>query len=169
MCGRFTLTDPRQHIPSLFDLPAPEMSPRYNVAPTQPVAALREAPGGAREVALLRWGLVPSWAKDLSVGSRMINARAETLVERAAFREALRRRRCLVAADGFYEWRDKQPHHFHFKDGKPFAFAGLWERWTGSDGAPVETCTIISAPAQGVMTQYHHRMAVSLPKDLFAD
>ena len=160
MCGRFTLRAPASVVAehfALFELPP--FTPRFNIAPTQPVPVIRLAPGtvpvfapaktglspsGAsdstprRELVFLRWGLIPSWAKDPSIGNRMINARAETVAEKPAFRTALRRRRCLLAADGFYEWqaagRRKQPYFIRLRDDRPFAFAGLWEMWEGEAG-----------------------------------
>lgn len=167
MCGRYTL---RTHLNQLLQLYAAksqvEWKPRYNIAPTQQVAAVRSLPDStSRELVLLRWGLVPAWADDLKIGSRMINARAETLAEKPSFKTALRRRRCLVLADGFYEWRtegqSKQPFCIRMKDARPFAFAGLWERWTKS-GSPIETCTIITTNANTLMSELHDRMPVIL-------
>src|SRR5574342_373817 len=134
MCGRFTLFADPSDLQELFNLNAPPpaaLAPRYNVAPTQPVAVV--ANGETRVLELFRWGLIPSWAKDPAIGNRMINARAETLAEKPSFRTAYKRRRCLILADGFYEWQTvpgakaKQPMFIHLKDRKPFAFAGLWE------------------------------------------
>lgn len=167
MCGRYTL---RTHLNQLLQLYAAqsqiEWEPRYNIAPTQQVAAVRSIPDStSRELVLLRWGLVPAWADDLKIGNHMINARAETLAEKPSFKTALRRRRCLVLADGFYEWRQegkvKQPLFIRMKDAKPFAFAGLWERWTKS-GSPIETCTIITTNANTLMSELHDRMPVIL-------
>jgi putative SOS response-associated peptidase YedK len=147
---------------------APE--PRYNIAPTQSVAAVR-APSGIdkREFAFLRWGLVPSWADDPAIGNRLINARSDSVATKPSFRSAFKHRRCLVLADGFYEWQKlgskKQPHYFSLRDGKPFAFAGLWERWEKS-GTPVESCTILTTEANDVLRPVHERMPVILePKD----
>ncbi len=167
MCGRYTL---RTHLNQLLQLYAAqsqvEWEPRYNIAPTQQVAAVRSIPDStSRELVLLRWGLVPAWADDLKIGNRMINARAETLAEKPSFKTALRRRRCLVLADGFYEWRQegqsKQPLFIRMKDAKPFAFAGLWERWTKS-GTPIDTCTIITTSANTLMSKLHDRMPAIL-------
>jgi putative SOS response-associated peptidase YedK len=169
MCGRFTLIlDPaalREDLdlgPAPFDLP-----PRYNVAPTQPVAVVRD--GESRAVELYRWGLIPSWAKDPSIGSRMINARAETILEKPTFKAAFGRRRCLILADGFYEWDKlggkagrRQPYYFKLTDGKPFAFAGLWDLWTPPDGSELPTCTIITCAANERVGQIHERMPVML-------
>ena len=172
-------------------------APRYNIAPTQDVAVVRAAPGndvraaapgndvraaasgndvrataggGARELVMLRWGLVPFWAKDAAMGGRLINARAETVAEKPAFRAAFRKRRCLVAADGFYEWQaaprgPKQP--FHVTTDRPFAFAGLWERWTPPQGDALETCTIITTAASAAVRPVHDRMPVMLAPEAF--
>jgi putative SOS response-associated peptidase YedK len=145
----------------------PSLKPRFNVAPSQPVAAVRtSSPGGARELAFLRWGLIPSWAKDPSIGSRMINARAETVHEKPAFRNAFRRKRCLVPANGFYEWqrqeRRKQPFYVRMRDERIFAFAGLWDRWEGEDGSVAETCAILTTAANAALVPVHDRMPVIL-------
>jgi len=180
MCGRFTLTDPDADLAVQFNLPAiPDLQPRYNIAPTQPVAAVRvgregetSAAGAAavREMVLLRWGLIPFWAKDPGIGARMINARAETVAEKPAFRAAFRRRRCLVVADGFYEWQKqngwKQPFYIRLQGGKPFAFAGLWEFWKGDDDTAIESCTLLTTQPNEVLRPLHNRMPVILhPKD----
>lgn len=172
MCGRFTLHASPSLMAQLFDLPEePYLAPRYNIAPTQPVAIVRtQGQDDAREWALVHWGLIPSWSKDPSSGARMINARAETVAERPAFRAAFRRRRCLVPADGFYEWRSmgksKQPYYITLQDQKPFAFAGLWESWTGPDGSALDSCTIITTEANELMSELHNRMPVILdPED----
>jgi len=167
MCGRFTLTAPadvlQQFFP-LFDLP--DVQPRYNIAPTQMVIALRHPPQAARpEFVRLRWGLVPPWADDMKIGYRMINARSETAADKPAFRSAFRQRRCLVLADGFYEWQKsdgrKQPYYIHRADGKPFAFAGLWERWDKGE-QPLQSCTILTTDANELMRSLHDRMPVIL-------
>jgi putative SOS response-associated peptidase YedK len=182
MCGRFTLTDPDQELAVQFDLPEiPDMQPRYNIAPTQPVAAVRAVPKSeAREMVLLHWGLIPFWAKDPKIGARMINARSETVAEKPAFRAAFRRRRCLVVADGFYEWqkleRGKQPFYIRQRDGQPFAFAGLWEHWqeaedTSSSRAPgerlvIQSCTLLTTAPNDFVRPLHNRMPVILhPSD----
>jgi putative SOS response-associated peptidase YedK len=146
----------------------PDLEPRYNIAPTQDVAVVRQE-GSTRALALLRWGLVPSWSKDPTIGARMINARAETAAEKPAFRAAFKQRRCLVLADGFYEWqssgqgRQKQPFYIHMKDGKPFALAGLWERWQGDEGgSTLETCTILTTEPNELVRPIHNRMPVIL-------
>jgi putative SOS response-associated peptidase YedK len=182
MCGRFTLTDPDQELAVQFNLPEiPEMQPRYNIAPTQPVAAVRAVPESEeRELVLLRWGLIPFWAKDPKIGARMINARSETVAEKPSFRAAFRRRRCLVLADGFYEWqkleRGKQPFYIRQRDGRPFAFAGLWEHWQEPDDTSgsspsgqrlvIQSCTLLTTAPNDLMRPLHNRMPVILhPSD----
>jgi putative SOS response-associated peptidase YedK len=168
MCGRFTLATPGQTIAEAFELSAaPELRPRYNIAPTQPVAAIRAAGAAGRELVMLRWGLIPSWAKDAAIGDRMINARGETVAEKPSFRAPLRSRRCLVLADGFFEWKRegerKQPYHIRMRDRRPFAFAGLWDRWAPPGGEPVESCTIVTTEPNELMAAIHDRMPVILP------
>ena len=169
MCGRFSLGVPTEALQEQFQLfGGPVVVPRYNIAPTQPVAAVRMAAGGERELVMLRWGLIPSWAKDMAMGARMINARAETVAEKPSFRSALKSRRCLIAADGFYEWRKeengKQPYFIRLRGGVPFAFAGLWETWKGPEG-PIESCPVITTEANEMMRELHHRMPVILPPE----
>ena len=166
MCGRFTLKTPPSALAKFFGLPeTPDLAPRFNVAPTQPVATVLVLTGD-RQFRMMRWGLVPSWAKDLSIGNRMINARAETIVEKPSFRTALRERRCIVMADGFYEWEHKaqprRPFHIVNKDGTPLGFAGLWERWKPPEGDPIESCTIITTTANELVGKLHDRMPVIL-------
>lgn len=177
MCGRYGVYHSGAELaeaflaaqPGLF-AEAPELEPRYNCAPTQtlPVIHLQD---GSRMLERMRWGLVPGWAKDLSVGAKMINARAETLAEKPAFRSALRRRRCLVPASGFYEWLKladgKQPMHIRRRDGAPLAFAGLWEEWRGPEGT-LRTYTIITTAANQVMEPIHHRMPAILTPEAAA-
>ena len=145
------------------------LAPRYNIAPTQEIAAVRLEDDGKRHLRQLRWGLVPSWAKDLSIGARMINARAETLAEKPSFRSAFKAQRCLILADGFYEWRaegkgPKQPYRITLADGGAFAFAGLWERWREKESEQtVESCTIVTTVANDALKDIHHRMPVILP------
>ena len=173
MCGRFTLTSPDQDLAVQFNLPAiPSLEPRYNIAPTQLVAAVRETRDGAgRELAMLRWGLIPFWAKDPAIGSRMINARSETAAEKPAFRAAFRRRRCLVLADGFYEWQkqngSKQPYYIRLREGKTFAIAGLWEHWEGPDGDIIQSCTLLTTPPNELLRPLHDRMPVILHPDRY--
>jgi putative SOS response-associated peptidase YedK len=171
MCGRFTLTAPAKVIGELFPLfDLAEERPRYNIAPTQGVLAVRAGEDGKPELARLRWGLVPSWAADPSIGNRLLNARADTAAVKPAFRAAFRQRRCLVLADGFYEWQKlvgrKQPHYFRLRDGSPFAFAGLWERWDKSE-SPLESCTILTTEANELLRKVHDRMPVILPRAAF--
>jgi len=169
MCGRFTLRTKANKL--LLELGVEDSgldwNPRYNIAPTQSVLAVRQKPDGEdREAVKLRWGLVPSWSKDLAVGARMINARAETIAAKPSFRTAFKKHRCVVIADGFYEWRkvgkSKQPYYIQLADKMPFAFAGLWEKWKGSGDEPVETCTVITTEPNSLMAEIHDRMPVIL-------
>jgi putative SOS response-associated peptidase YedK len=174
MCGRFTLHASPEQIAAQFDVPPPEqMADRYNIAPTQPVGIVRlDRSGTEREWALVHWGLIPSWSKDPSMGARMINARGETIVEKPAFRAALKRRRCLVPADGFYEWKrtgsSKQPYYIRLNDHKLFAFAGLWEIWSAPDGSEIESCTVITTEPNELMGSLHDRMPVILAAEDYA-
>lgn len=173
MCGRFTLRTPVEEIAEIFgveDVGGLDLPPRYNIAPTQPVAVVRRSgEDGRRKLALLRWGLLPGWVKDPADWPTLINARAETLHRRPAFEDALRFRRCLVPADGFFEWKreggGKQPYYVRAADGAPLAFAGLWERWTGEDGEPVESCTIVTTGANELVRPLHDRMPLILGPD----
>jgi putative SOS response-associated peptidase YedK len=174
MCGRFTLRAPASVVAAQFGLfETPPLTPRFNIAPTQPVAVVRLAPEAAepeRELAWLRWGLIPGWAKDPAMGSRLINARAETVAQKPAYRAAFRSRRCLVVADGFYEWQRtdgrKQPYFIRLRDDRPFAFAGLWESWQDPDGSPIESCAILTTEPNELLEPIHNRMPVILaPKD----
>ncbi len=170
MCGRFTLSQSAEAIASVFQLnQVPTLEPRYNIAPTQPVATVLQS-ANERQFQLLRWGLIPAWAKDATMGSKLINARAETVAEKPSFRSAFRHRRCLVIADGFYEWRredgKKQPFYFRMQDRQPFAFAGLWEHWQDPKGEAIDSCTILTTEANELLQQIHERMPVILnPKD----
>ena len=165
MCGRYTMSIPAETLARHFGLDAvPDVAPRFNIAPTQAAAVVRLST--AREVPVLdflRWGLVPAWAKDASGAGRLINARAETAADKPSFRSAFRHRRCLVPADGFYEWRTeggaKQPYRITRPDGAPIAFAGLWERW-GKGDEPLETFTILTTAANAVLQPLHDRMPV---------
>ena len=189
MCGRFVSSTPPDQLAQYFDVDEMpeqllERGPNYNTAPTTEVFVVHDD-GSTRRLDAFRWGLVPFWAKDISVGSRMINARAETVGEKPAYRKALERRRCIVPADGFYEWKKepgskkKQPYFIHRPDGEPFAFAGLWEVWkgpkdrdrSGDEGSgelpppePLRTCTIITTSANEKMSELHDRMPVILPR-----
>jgi len=170
MCGRFAFYSPHEAIRDVFGvtLPAP-VEARFNIAPSQFVVALR-AGVGELEPAVLKWGLVPSWAKDPKIGNRMINARIETAHEKPSFRAAFKRRRCVILADGFYEWRRerdrKTPYFIAMQDRQPFAMAGLWEHWQGGDGTKLQTCTIITTAANAIMQPLHDRMPVILQPDI---
>ena len=171
MCGRFAFYSPAEATAALFgaDGSVPEEA-RYNIAPTQYVAAIRNAKDSTRELTLLRWGLIPFWAKDPAIGNRMINARAETVAEKPAFRAAYRHRRCIVLADGFYEWHRegsvKTPYYISSADGQPFAFAALWENWTSKEtGESIQSTTLITTEADDFMASLHHRMPVVLNPD----
>ena len=174
MCGRFTLFEPDTILSREFGVSVfPSLSPRYNIAPSQPVATVRAAPAGSgRELALLRWGLIPSWSKDPAIGNRLINARAETAREKPSFRNAFRRHRCLIPANGFYEWqrreRGKQPYFVRMRDERVFAFAGLWDRWESPDEGVIETCAILTTSANAVLAPIHDRMPVILPRTEYA-
>ena len=168
MCGRFAFYSPSEAAAALFGVSVSvEVQPRYNIAPTQFIAAIRDDENSERELVMLRWGLVPFWAKDPSIGNQMINARAETVAEKPAYRAAYRHRRCIVLADGFYEWRRevdvKTPHFISLASGEPFALAGLWENWTDKkSGESLQTTTLITTAANDFMTPLHHRMPVIL-------
>ena len=168
MCGRYLLTSPVDLLRQLFRfMERPNLGPRYNIAPTQEVPIVRLArEGERRELIMMRWGLVPYWAEDVKIGNRLINARAETIERTPAFREAYQRRRCLVPADGFYEWRkagrQRQPLLIRRQDQAPFAFAGLWERWLQPDGQILRSCTIVTCPANALVAEVHDRMPVIL-------
>jgi putative SOS response-associated peptidase YedK len=174
MCGRFTLRTPARDLVEIFELlREPELSPRYNIAPTQNVAVIRQD-GKSRELSLMRWGLVPSWSKDPKAGPPLINARAETVATKPSFRTAFKRRRCLIPADGFYEWqkqvdsKTKIPHYIRMAKDRPFAFAGLWDHWRHGEGEPLESCTIVTTEANELMRPLHDRMPVILPEENYA-
>jgi putative SOS response-associated peptidase YedK len=168
MCGRFTLEKSIGDLATLFQVePLPVAAERYNIAPTQPIVVVRVSPDRQeREVTHVRWGLIPGWAKDPAALPLLINARAETAAVKPAFRGALRYRRCLVPADGFFEWqrigREKRPFHMRRSDGAPFALAGLWERWTAPDGSELDTCALLTTEANDLMRPIHDRMPVIL-------
>lgn len=170
MCGRFTSSQRREAAAERFHVVVPESyGERYNLAPTQRALIVREQ-GGEREAVLARWGLLPHWAKDERISYKLINARAETLAEKPASRSLLGKHRCLVVADGFYEWTvgmdgKKQPIHFRLADGDVFAFAGLWTCKTGDEGEPVESCTIVTTRPNELVVPVHDRMPVILPGD----
>jgi putative SOS response-associated peptidase YedK len=168
MCGRFALKAPPRSIQEHFHLPEKvNLSPRYNIAPSQAVAVIRHLPGkNYRQLDMLHWGLIPGWAKDMKIGYKMINARGETLAQKPSFRTAYKKRRCLIAADGFYEWqhagRTKQPFYIQLHGAILFGFAGLWESWQSPDGSEVESCTIITTSANELVGKIHDRMPVIL-------
>ena len=174
MCGRFTLFEPDKVLAKEFGVSDfTKRSPRYNIAPSQPIVAVRAVPAGTgREFALLRWGLIPSWSKDPAIGNRLINARAETVWEKPSFRTPFRRHRCLIPTNGFYEWqrqeRGKRPFFVHMRDKRLFAFAGLWDRWESPDKGVIETCTILTTAANAVLAPIHDRMPMILPPGEYA-
>jgi putative SOS response-associated peptidase YedK len=175
MCGRLTLTTPAQVVAEHFDVAeVPLLAPRYNIAPSQTVAVVRQRRSVPERTLEMRiWGLVPAWAREPSIGARLINARAESVAQKRAYRDAFRRRRCLVVADGFYEWQPrgrnpKQPYHVTPQGSDLFAIAGLYERWTGSEGSPLDTCTLITTEANERMRPVHGRMPVLLARDAWS-
>lgn len=175
MCGRFTLRAPTSVVAQQFALfEISPLVPRFNIAPAQMVAVVRQAGAAAsgRELVWMRWGLVPAWAKNPSIGNRMINARAETVAEKPAYRGPLRQRRCLVPADGFYEWqregRAKQPYFFRLPGDALFALAGLWEVWLGPQEQHLESCVILTTEANDLVWPIHDRMPVILPPESYA-
>jgi putative SOS response-associated peptidase YedK len=172
MCGRYRLSRRKQLIAEYFDtVDEIDWEPRYNIAPSQNVGIIRQdRTQPVRKFSLVRWGLIPYWAKDSSIGQKMINARSETVLDKPAFREAFQIRRCLVPADGFYEWkrngRSKQPIHIGMKDDSLFAFAGIWDRWKDASGNAVETCSILTTTPNSLLAEVHDRMPVILePED----
>ncbi|MGE3148573.1 MAG: SOS response-associated peptidase [Pseudorhodoplanes sp.] len=172
MCGRFVIKSPPDILRRMLDYREhPNFPPRYNIAPTQPVPIVRLEQGG-RTLQLVRWGLLPAWVKDPKAFSLVINARAESVNEKPAFRLAMQRRRCLIPADGFYEWKGegaaKRAYYAHAADGQPFAFAGLWECWTGPNGEEMESAAIVTTTANRVLGAIHHRMPVILPAEAYA-
>lgn len=171
MCGRFTLRSKASDVAKAFSLlDVPELPLRYNIAPTQAVPIVRLGDDGNRSLALAHWGLIPSWVDDPAIGNRMINARADTVATKPSFRTAFKKRRCLLVADGFYEWQKtdgkKQPYYIRLKDGAPFGFAGLWERWE-RDGKAIESCAIITTDANELMEPIHNRMPVIISPDAY--
>jgi putative SOS response-associated peptidase YedK len=174
MCGRYRLPRRKQLVDEYFGSTSgeKEWNPRYNVAPTQTVPVIRQNPKEpVRELSLMRWGLVPSWAKDSSVAAMMINARSETASTKPAFRDALKSRRCLIPADAFYEWQKtgkaKQPYCFEVDEGELFAFAGIWDRWKDPSGNALETCSILTTSPNAVTSPVHDRMPVILDPDSY--
>jgi putative SOS response-associated peptidase YedK len=177
MCGRFTLSLNAEDLQAAFpeiELP-PQYAPRYNIAPSQPVAAIALNALGKPVLQHFLWGLVPVWAKDVSIANKLINARAETLAEKPSFRTAFKKRRCLVLADGFYEWqslpnsKSKTPMYIQMQDGSPFTIAGLWESWKSPEGDQLQTCTLITTTPNSLMAEIHNRMPVIIPAERRAD
>ena len=171
MCGRYTVIANPEVLRALFGYDEqPNFPPRYNVAPTQPIAIVRLV-DGKRHFALVRWGLLPSWVKDPKTFTLLINARGETVCDKPAYRAAMKRRRCLIPADGFYEWQKagdrKRPFYVHAKSGAPLAFAGLWETWMGPNGEELETAAIVTTAANGTLKPIHERMPVIVPREAF--
>jgi putative SOS response-associated peptidase YedK len=171
MCGRYTITTPPDALRRLFLYSEqPNFPPRYNVAPTQPIPIVRMSEG-RRQFVLVRWGLLPGWAKDPRGFTLLINARAESVNDKPAFRNAMKYRRCLVPADGFYEWKQegkhKRPYFVRRRDRAPFAFAGLWENWMGPNGEEIESAAIVTTQASASIAHVHHRMPVMLAPDRF--
>jgi len=171
MCGRYAVTSAPEAIRTLFGYAEqPNFPPRYNIAPTQPIAIVRLV-DGRRQFALVRWGLLPSWVKDPRSFSLLVNARGESLADKPAFKAAMKYRRCLVPADGFYEWKAtgtrKQPYYVHAKSGQPLAFAGLWETWTGPNGEEMETAAIVTTRVNRALADIHDRMPVVVSPDAF--
>lgn len=168
MCGRYRLSRRKELLAQHFraDFTGVDWEPHYNIAPTQMVPVVRQSHQGLLRASLMRWGLIPSWAAGPAIGARTINARSETVASRASFRESLQTRRCLVPADGFYEWqrraRGKQPFCFEVGEGEIFAFAGLWDRWRGPDGQAIESCTILTTTPNDLLADVHDRMPVIL-------
>ena len=171
MCGRYTLHHKPAEIEERFevDFDNSDFTPRYNIAPSQMIATIRQT--DTREVALCKWGLIPFWAKDPAIGNKMINAKAETLAEKPSFKNALAKRRCLIPADGFYEWKKQgktpsKPIYIRRRDNGLFAFAGLWETWKTPEGDKLQSCTIVTTEPNELIAKFHHRMAVILrPED----
>ena len=170
MCGRFILTSPGRVLAAQFELQhEPELTPRYNIAPTQMVPVVRfDQETTVKQFEMLKWGLVPFWAKDASIGPRLINARCETLGQKPAYRAAFKSRRCLIPTNGFYEWmkekEKKQPYLIRLADESLFAFAGLWEHWKGPDGSTIESCTVITTEANDLLRPIHDRMPVIITR-----
>jgi putative SOS response-associated peptidase YedK len=172
MCGRFTLHLSPELLSEIFHLQErPDLKPHYNIAPSQQIAAVR-CIGGENRLDQLKWGLVPSWAEDHSIGYRLVNARSETVFEKHSFRQAIRVRRCLIPASGFYEWqsngKNKIPYYIAMREGLPMAFAGIWEQWKTPEGSVLESCAILTTKANSLIEQLHDRMPVILHPDEFS-
>ena len=173
MCGRYVLKSPASELAARFGLDEiVDVAPRYNISPGTEIPTIRHSPEGKRVMHLLRWGLVPNWVKDPGVGAKLSNARGETVAEKPSFRDAFNRRRCLVPADGFYEWkaegRQKQPYFFSLKSGEPFALGGVWESWRAPNGDVLRTCCLITTGPNEIMLQVHDRMPVIVSPNDYA-
>ena len=177
MCGRFVLEHSPDQLMKVYRFSSvPDLSPRYNIAPSQQIAVVRQQNGGDRELTFLQWGLIPSWSKESAIGYKMINTRSETAHEKPSFKQALHARRCIIPASGFYEWqkagKEKIPHYIHLRDGDIMSLAGLWERWKSPEGKELETCTILTTAANSLVKKLHDRMPVILHRaefDLWLD
>jgi putative SOS response-associated peptidase YedK len=172
MCGRFVLEKTPEQLMKVYRLSSsPDLPPRFNIAPSQQIAAVRQQNGGDRELTFLQWGLIPSWSKDPAIGYKMINARSETVHEKPSFKQAFLARRCIIPASGFYEWekvgKEKVPHYIHLRDGDVMSLAGLWERWKSPEGKELETCTILTTAANSLIKKVHDRMPVILHRAEF--
>ena len=172
MCGRFVLEHSPEQLMKAYRLSSvPELSPRYNIAPRQQIAVVRQQNGGDRDLTSLQWGLIPSWSKDSAIGYKMINARSETVHEKPSFKQAFHARRCIIPVSGFYEWekrgKEKIPYYIHLRDGDIMSLAGLWERWTSPEGKGLETCTILTMAANSLVKKLHDRMPVILHRAEF--
>jgi putative SOS response-associated peptidase YedK len=172
MCSRYTLTSPPEAVRAYFRYAnEAEFPPRYNIAPSQPVAIVRDTPRGGREMALVRWGLIPSWVKDPRAFKMLINARSESAVDKPSFRAALRHKRCLVPADGFYEWTGsaaaRRPHLVRPRQGGPMGLAAIYENWLGADGSEIETMAVLTTASNAAMAALHDRMPVIIPPEHF--
>ena len=176
MCGRFTLTYKTKELQLLFGLPETTLDwqPRYNIAPSQPIAAILD--NKSKNIEFLRWGLIPGWAKDITIGNRLINARSETIMEKPSFKNAFKRRRCLILADGFYEWKrspskggSSTPFYFYLEEKQPFAIAGIWEIWHSPEGSEIWSAAIITCDANEILKPVHERMPVILDKEMMFD
>ncbi|MEL7038167.1 MAG: SOS response-associated peptidase [Cyanobacteria bacterium J06592_8] len=174
MCGRFSLTCSAEQLSATFELSEiHDFTPRYNIAPTQLIATVKiDSQSEKRELNWMRWGLIPSWSKDTKMAAKLINARVETITEKPSFRNAIRQRRCLILADGFYEWKKqedrKQPYYFQQDSHQPFAFAGIWEQWKSPENEDIISCTILTTEATGEMCSIHHRQPIIVPKAIYS-
>ena len=173
MCGRFSLTISGDEVAKYFQVKeVQDCLPRYNIAPSQEVVTIVQGLQSQRQLKAMRWGLIPSWSKDVKIGSKLINARGETVAEKPSFRNAFKHRRCLIIANGFYEWQNlsnsKQPYYIHLKSRQPFAFAGLWSVWNSGQTEEVLSCCIITTEANELMKPLHHRMPVILSRDAYS-